>query len=500
MLKIAYFKIRVINLKKGGMENQVIEYVQQQLSLGYNRLKNTVTRADQNKTVYPKRYIYSKLKEYFDDFHSLKSEKRWFLIPGLRGIGKTTVLSQLFLDIYEKIDDNKRILCLSLDDAKMRGFSLLDIIESYKEILGQSFEKLEYQVFLFIDETQYDSQWGLTLKTIYDCTKKAFVCCTGSSALTLQTNVDVNRRAITEKLYPLSFTEYQMLKRNIHSSSNLKEKLKEAVYYSKDSQEVYTKLKKLNSDVQKYWIKIPEKPKIEIRNYLQKGTIPSTLDISNTSHVFRSIQEIINKIILEDITHIKSFNQATLSAINTLLFLISSSDTLSIHKLADRMNLSKITIQQVLDAIEQTELLIRILPYGSNPSKMTKPSKYLFASPTIRAAFLGITGKHSTFLNYFGKYLEDVTAIHLTHEFTAKGIGDIKYDPQKGGADFIVQVDNSKQIVIEIGMGKKDCKQSIKTLKKISGDYAVIISDNIDIEHLKGQGIVKMPMKFFLMM
>ena len=131
---------------------------------------------------------------------------------------------------------------------------------------------------------------------------------------------------------------------------------------------------------------------------------------------------------------------------------------------------------------------------------MTKPSKYLFVSPTIRAAFLGITGKHSTFLNDFGKYLEDVTAMHLTHEFTAKGIGDIRYDPEKGGADFIIQIDNKKQIVIEIGMGKKDCRQSIKTLKKISGDYAITISDTTDIEHLKKQSIVKIPMKFFLMM
>ena len=174
------------------------------------------------------------------------------------------------------------------------------------------------------------------------------------------------------------------------------------------------------------------------------------------------IQEVINKIILEDITYLKSFNQTTLNAINTLLFLISSSDTLSVHKLADRMNFSKITIQQLLDAIEQTELLIRIVPYGSNPSKITKPSKYLFASPTIRAAFLGITGKHSTFLNYFGKYLEDVVAMYLTCEFTSNGIGNIRYDPQKGGADFIVQIDNKKQIVMEVGMGKKIASSQFK--------------------------------------
>ena len=164
------------------------------------------------------------------------------------------------------------------------------------------------------------------------------------------------------------------------------------------------------------------------------------------------------------------------------------------------MNFSKITIQQILDTIEQTELLIRILPYGSNQSKMTKSSKYLFASPTIRATFLDITGKYSTFLNYFGKYLEDVIAMHLTCEFTSKGIGIIRYDPQKGGADFIVQIDNRKQIVMEIRMGKKDYKQSIKTLKKISGDYAIIISENTDIEHFKKEGIVKIPMKFFLTM
>lgn len=61
---------------------------------------------------------------------------------------------------------------------------------------------------LFLDEVQYDKTWGLALKSLYDRTDKVFIFSTGSAALMLNTNADIARRTVFEKMQPLSFTEY----------------------------------------------------------------------------------------------------------------------------------------------------------------------------------------------------------------------------------------------------------------------------------------------------
>ena len=67
---------------------------------------------------------------------------------------------------------------------------------------------LDKPLFLFLDEVQYDASWGIALKSLYDRTNKVFILSTGSAALMLNTNADISRRTIFEKMHPLSFTEF----------------------------------------------------------------------------------------------------------------------------------------------------------------------------------------------------------------------------------------------------------------------------------------------------
>jgi hypothetical protein len=90
-----------------------------------------------------------------------------------------------------------------------------------------------------------------------------------------------------------------------------------------------------------------------------------------------------------------------------------------------------------------------------------KANKYLFMSPAIRMSFFYFTGLESTFLVRQGKLLEDCVGAHLYSSFILKGQGAIRYDSAEGGADFVLQILNNKQIIIEVGMGNKDKKQII---------------------------------------
>ena len=153
---------------------ETLKYVQNQLVQAPFRLNPYVQNEDGVK--YPQRNIYVKIDKYFKDFlRNASSQDRWIIIPGLRGVGKTTILAQIFLNHYHEAGQH-RMLYISLDEVvNVIGSSLKDVLKSYEQILGESFEKLTKPVFIFIDEAQYDRQWASVLKSIYDRSKKVFV-------------------------------------------------------------------------------------------------------------------------------------------------------------------------------------------------------------------------------------------------------------------------------------------------------------------------------------
>jgi len=98
------------------------------------------------------------------------------------------------------------------------GADLCSVFDEHQKILGVPFEKLDRNLFIFIDEIHFDKRWAVALKTIYDRSKRIFVVfCTGSSALSLQGTTDLARRVVFEKLYPMNFTEYMLLKTGYES-------------------------------------------------------------------------------------------------------------------------------------------------------------------------------------------------------------------------------------------------------------------------------------------
>lgn len=489
ILKIHFFDIIQY------MNEGAVQFVQNQLSLASSRLKSQA--ANPKGKPYPKRHIFARLQKYIENFTAEASEHRWILLPGLRGIGKTTVLSQLFLELLPTTD-SIRVLYVSLDEASLLDIKLIDILQAYEQILGEPLERLKAPIYLFFDEVQYDPKWGITLKTLFDRTKKAFVCCTGSSSVALQTNPDVRRRVIVEKLFPLSFPEFQLITNEISPPKGLKQKIRNAMYFSNNSTDAYEQFSEVRSSVLQYWSKVN---KLEIQKYLTRGTLPFALGLENISNLFGAINDLLDKIVMKDIQNIKSFDQQTLQSIKRLLFVLADSNgNLSVAKLTSSTGLqSKITVQNVLDALEQSELLIRIPPYGSSKSKVTKPSKYLFMSPTVRMALLGITGKKSTFDANMGKFMEDAAAVHLKRELVALGLGSVTHDPKEGGADFIVQVENKRQVVIEIGIGDKGNRQAKHTLERIDGDYRITICDT-ELSIIKEKRLIRLPLDFFLLM
>lgn len=476
------------------MSQETVKYIQEQINRGEARLIPYVMKTPTFS--YPERHIAIKIKKYTSDFLAGERDSRWVVVPGLRGVGKTTVMAQVFISTKRNSPPAAaNFLYFSVDDLVTRGLTLVDALDAYEYVLNIPFEKLDRPTLLFIDEVQQDKNWAAVLKSLHDRARNIFIFSTGSSAVSLQSNPDVARRAKFEKLYPLSFGEYQMIKNNKFPRASLKNQIKSALYEAANAEQAFDNLKELEAAVADQWSRFDRS---DINEYLMNGTLPFTLK-EITPSAYDNISILLDRIIDKDIKELGQFDIPTLSAAKRLLFMMADSDVLSANKAVNIVKLSYNTILSVLDALEKAELIIRVPAQGSNFTQARKPAKYLFMSPAMRAALLSVTGIGDTFMARRGRFLEDVAALHFYREFVAKRVGSLKYDVSQGGADFILQIANKKQIVFEVGIGEKGVEQAKKTMGSHKSDFGVVVcATNLVLS--KENNVVKMPLDYFLLM
>ncbi len=412
-------------------------------------------------------------------------------MTGFRGSGKTTLLSQLY---YDTTTPEVYKLYLSVDQVvQYLNVSLQDILSVYEELIGTAFERLEKPVLLFLDEVQYDKEWALTLKTVFDRSKKVFIFCTGSSALSLQQNPDVARRAFTERLFSMSFTEYIKIKNNKFEDAGLAQELRKALYQSSSASEVHEKLKRLQPRVRRYWAGIEG---LEVDRYMKYGTLPFAVKLKNEGLAYDQIKKIIDRVVSVDMAEEGQFRSDVMAKIPELLYIISASDTLSLTNVSSDLPLSRPILSEIISILEKTETIFRVYPSGSHVFQIRKPSKYLFASPAFRAMYYNFIGNVISENNYMGKLVEDVVGLYLIRYSWEKNYS-ITYDAVQGGADFIYRI-LQKTIAIEASYGEKDFTQVERTISRASADYGLVVSMS-PLGMNESKTAVCVPLTYFLL-
>ncbi|NUM32952.1 MAG: ATP-binding protein [Candidatus Brocadiae bacterium] len=474
------------------VKHKVKEYIRSQISQSDIRV-NAYALNDQGEKN-PTRSLFPQIKGFIDDFLSSKTtEPRWLCISGLRGVGKTTLLAQLWATSDIPRDQK---LYLFIDQAsQILGVSLQDILEVYEEILGTPYEELRSPVLLFLDEVQYEKNWGIILKTLYDRAKRVFIVSTGSSALFLQTNADVARRAVFQNMWPMSFTEYLQIKKRKPSISNVEDSIKTALFYSQTEEEVYNGLLSIQKAVENYWIDIH---RMEIDTFLKFGTLPFTLPLKNDGLIYDQIKQILDRIINYDILNLGCFRSDVINKIPAIIYTAANSDVMSVTNLSKTFGITAVTLSQVLDILEKTQIMFRVYPYGSSYAQVRKPSKYLFTSSAFRAMEYGFIANIAQIDIQKGKLLEDIVGLYLMRLLKDQPEYSLTYDSGKGGADFIVGFQSSK-IVIEVGYGKKGIKQAILTAEKVEPKYSLVVAEG-NLKMDKEKKIVYVPLEYFLLL
>ncbi len=475
------------------MKEEFLNYIRTAIAQTNFRLRGYVVNS--NGIFYPQRSAYFTFKSFIDDYINGNTEPRWIVMPGLRGVGKTTLLAQLFLNVLHSPNIYK--FYLSIDEVMKRfNASLWDVMEAYEYLLGIRLEQIDRKMFLFFDEVQYDPGWDSALKTFYDRTKNIFILCTGSSAMLLRKQIssDSARRAHFEELYPLSFSEYLKLKfKDKYSVENPGSDIRNAIFNANNSKDVFESLKSIEADVKKYWMNLDI---LEVNQFLKFGTIPFSLAIREEAVILNQLDHILQKIIYNDIPMISNFDKETLNKIYRLIYMLSDSSEISLTNLSRFLEISKDTVSLILKTLENAGLLYRIAPYGSHYKQVRKPFKYLFATPSFRYLLLCERESISSFDNFKGKLLEDVVGLYLRRILKNRSDFSLTYDSSQQGADFILKI-KGKKIVVEVGYGEKRFKQVEFTLKRIKGDYGLLLSESQACE--VGENMLNVPIHYFLL-
>ena len=443
------------------------------------------------------RSLYFRLKKRIDDF--LKgSEERLVIIPGLRGIGKTTILFQIYnyLTKQKKISQ-ERVLVLFADELrKYFGIGVSEAVRVFiEDIMKTGLPLLKEKLVIMIDEAHFDKEWDMGVKLIYDRSKNVFVIITGSSALSMEMSADVARRSVREPLFPLNFSEYMILKYKFFPEKNTAHVIRNLVFNCseinmKQASEIWHRINmksiKQNVDLNR-----------EFELFLIKGGFPFALTKEEKT-IYEGINGMLDRVVEKDILALKSFSSETRNLVTRIIYFlaIQKPGGVSDVKLAQRFDASSRLIREILDILEKTHLIFSVKPYGGAGKLTRKPWKYYFLSPSINAAIrykLGILDVLDR--DMLGTLTESLVASTLFKiKETIYRFG-IFYDPEKEGIDFLIQKGFDEIIPVEVSIGKKGKKQIKKAVNKYKAKYGIVISNTSELK--KENNIIYIPIIFF---
>ncbi|WP_237698506.1 ATP-binding protein [Pyrococcus sp. NA2] len=426
----------------------------------------------------PERKPLAKLKEEVESF--LRTwENKLLVLYDLRGVGKTTMLAQIYFKLLPQIP-RERLVYVSLDKLRPLGIGLNDFVQAYERLLGERIEEFSQPTFFFIDEAHYDENFGITVKDLHDSASNLMIIVTGSSSLPLKLDPDLMRRAKRLRVLPLTFTEYLLLKRGLQIPEEFSATLKHA-FLNCDFSRVEDKLDGV-------LLRFTEK---DVEDYLIQGSLPIYLTSKNP---LEDACEILRKIVEVDLAH-EGFSETTREKALGLLLLLASGESLAYDDLSSTLGLAKGTVEKLIEKLEDLEVLFPIRAYGSLGKVARKTPKYKFLAPMLRSAVLYEFGLFERDSKTLGMLLEDAVALYLYLLAKGKKLG-LHYDAQKGGADFILK-GHSTGIVIEVGWGRKGLRQVTKTMKKTGLTCGVVVYNG----PLKKKGNVWfVPRELFLLM
>ncbi|MBI2079308.1 ATP-binding protein [Candidatus Micrarchaeota archaeon] len=356
---------------------------------------------------YRKRYVFDQLLKLLSS--QIAGKKPVFLLSGLRGIGKTTLMLQLFKELKDSF-------YFSADSILVRTESIYSVVE---QAVRGGYRNI------FIDEIHKYPKWVDELKNIYDNFNIQIVG-SGSSTIAIKKgSLILGRRAIDITISNLTFGEYVYLQDGNRHVAKL-----ETILNKKST---ITWLAE-NSAIEKHY-----------HGYIQNGGFPLNLIEK------RGIFKVIKKMIYEDALAEFNLTEIKVDVAERLLGFLSLSKLgeFSYTSFSSLSGYSKSTVYEVVKMLVEVGILVSL--EEKNPRSKAKATiKLLFSHPNLRSAFAQeLMGEAEV-----GALREEYFVFHMLN------LGYAVFIPKKSKktADYEVIIDNSS-VIFEIGGSSKNKKQ-----------------------------------------
>ncbi|RAP49442.1 MAG: hypothetical protein BZ138_07665 [Methanosphaera sp. rholeuAM270] len=439
-------------------------------------INNKISKKKFKKLHHRKKYY--KIIERVNSFLEQEEyNKRFIAMPGLRGVGKSTIIYQIYDYLINNQNiDNNNILYLDVDELTSNyNTRIQDVFDIYIEYYQNTIPTaLEEKIFLLIDETHYDKNWARFAKTLFDKTPNIFMIFTGSSALELESNTDAVRRMKIERIYPMNFREYLLLNYNIKIEKFDIEKL---LFYCDD--ENLKNAIMIEKGFHNNLLKINNDPYLELKQYIKTHSFPFALnqDINDT---YDDINEVIRRIIKEDLELFKkhaNVSSQTISQIVTYLATKKSGKTKN-STIAQSTEISSNTVKDILQTLELTQLIFSLNAYGPGGKILKSSKEHFFITSNIKAA-INYSVKRYDLENdkCYSLLVENMVTSNIYYLInkTSDSMG-LFYDSEKKGVDLLIKYSN-QVIPVEIGIGNKTKSQLTRALNKYNSPYGILVSN-----------------------
>ena len=426
------------------------------------------------------------LKKFSKDLLTRNVYPRMLGLSGLRGTGKTTLLWQTAKYIYEN-DLNRDIYFFDVEELIKEGFDIFMLHKALKKM-----PEFEERTVLLFDEVHEDEGWSKSLKILYDY-NTAFIICTGSSALLLQTTADLATRMHILHTYPLQFTEYVTIVKNkqLENEAEVKKQLRSALFFSENMKECKEKTEMISPQIVSFYERLENSSEI-VDKYVKIHNITRFTKIEDHGVALRETEKLFRRVITEDIPKLRRKNY-TYKNSEKLLLRLAASDEINLQSLSQVLGISAGEINENLDILEEAELLNILLPYGGYDTKINKNKKAFFMSPSVRLAL------HSSMFEDVQKIMpklyEDIVVLYLRRLLNPALLSFVS-SKKDTNPDFVIET-MLNPMLLEVGTNKKTSRQMTKS--KIKYRYGIIInaeSDNIEFTN----NTAIFPLKWFLLL
>jgi len=299
-----------------------------------------------------KRYLYDEIIDF------QKSEVILGIV-GLRWIGKTTLLLQI---AKEKEAEWKKWLYFSCDSFFVYWKFIFDIIEYFYD---------EHNIrHFYIDEVHKQKDWEQSLKTAYDVYDDIKIIFSWSSSVDLiRWTFDLSRRAILRTLNKFSFREYL----NFTYWYNFKEIEIKNIFDNPIS--VSSEIYNIENNILKYY-----------KEYNEFWEFWFFWWKNNNKRAFLiKIENVINKLIYEDISNYYNIQTSNISLFFKILKFIANSwsSNLNYSNIAKQINTTSDTIKYYIEILQEIWILNIIWKEWRISVNLRKSKKWLFETNNI---------------------------------------------------------------------------------------------------------------------